>query len=122
MMTIEMAMNDAAQEASRLGSIGTVPSSGTREVSIKAAMVTRSGGLLLSDNLTVTMQTYGSVYDYGHHAANATQTAGAGTRQQLVQYVVSYSQPFLTPIASAVLKGQTSITHKTTIMVQNEPF
>ena len=122
MMVIEMAINDAAQEASRLGSLGTLPATGTREDAIKAAVVTRAAGLLTSDYLTITMQSYGSIYNYGHHAANATQTPGAGSGRQLVQYVVAYAQPLLTPLASTVLGGRTSFTHSTTIMVQNEPF
>jgi TadE-like protein len=52
MMTIEMAMNDAAQEASRLGSLGTLPATGSREDAIKDAIVTRAAGLLASANLT----------------------------------------------------------------------
>jgi Flp pilus assembly protein TadG len=122
MMTIEMAMNDAAQEASRLGSLGTLPATGSREDAIKAAMVTRAAGLLASANLTITMQSYGGAYNYGHHAANATQTPGPGSSRQLVQYVVAYAQPLLTPFATLALGGRTSIAHNTTIMVQNEPF
>lgn len=122
MMVVEMAVNDAAQEASRLGSLGTLPITGTREDAIKAAVVTRAAGLLTSNYLTVTMQSYGSVYNYGHHASDATQTPGAGSSRQLVQYVVAYAQPLLTPFASTVLGGRTSFTHSTTIMVQNEPF
>lgn len=122
MMTVEMAMNDATQAASRLGSLGTLPATGTRENSIKDAMVKRAAGLLTSSNLTVTMQSYGGAYNYGHHATNAAQTSGAGSSRQLVQYVVAYAQPLLTPFASMVLGGQTSFTHNTTIMVQNEPF
>lgn len=121
-MAVELAMNDAVQEASRLGSLGTLPAKGSREDSIKAAMVTQASGLLISDNLTVTMQSYGSIYNYGHHAADAIQTAGAGSSRQLVQYVVAYTQPLLTPFAAMVLGGRTSLIHNASIMVQNEPF
>ncbi len=123
-MTVEMALNDAVQAASRLGSLGTLPPKGTREDSIKAAMVTQASGLLDNNNLTVTMQSYGGVYYFNpaHRPANATQTAGAGGSRWLVQYAVTYTQPVLTPIASIVLGGQTSLVHNTTIMVQNEPF
>ena len=121
-MTVELALNDAVQAASRLGSLGTLPPSGSREDSIKAAMVTQAAGLLSSSNLTVTMQSFGAVYNYGHHAANATQTAGAGGSRWLVQYVVTYTQPLLTPVTPIILGGRTSLVHNTTIMVQNEPF
>lgn len=122
MMTVEMAMNDAAQEASRLGSLGTLPATGSREESIKAQMVTRAAGLLDTTHLTVVMQSYGTPYNYGHHAVNATQTAGAGATRQLVQYAITYVQPVMTPLAIVALGGQTSFSHSTTIMVQNEPF
>lgn len=122
MMTVEGAMNDAAREASRFGSLGTLPAKGSREDAIKDAMVTHAAGLLASNYLAVTMQSYGSVYDYGHHAANATQTSGAGSSRQLVQYVITYSQPLLTPFASVALGGQKIFTHSTTLMIQNEPF
>ena len=84
-LTVELALNGAVQAASRLGSLGTLPPSGSREDSIKAAMVTQAAGLLVSSNLTVTMQSYGVVYNYGHNAANATQTASAGSSRRLVK-------------------------------------
>lgn len=118
-MAIELALNDAVQEASRLGSLGTLPPSGSREDSIKATIVTRAAGLLDNNNLSVTMQSYGAPYNYGHHDSKATQTSGAGSSRWLVQYVVSYTQPLLTPLA---LGGKTSLVHSSTIMVQNEPF
>ena len=126
MLAVDMAMNDAAQEASRLGSLGTLQNQGGSPASITAAltaaMVTRAGGLLTSNYLTITMQSYGTAYDYGNHAANATQTAGVGSSRQLVTYVVTYSQPLLTPLGILALGGRTSFSHKATIMVQNEPF
>lgn len=122
MMTVEGAMNDAAREASRLGSLGILPAKGSREDAIKDAMVKHASGLLASNYLVVTMQSYGSTYNYGHHAADATQTSGAGSSRQLVQYVVTYSQPLLTPFASMALGGQQSFNHSITLMVQNEPF
>ena len=122
MMTVDMAVNDAAQAASRLGSLGTLPPKGSREDAIKAAMVDYGVGLLNNDYLTVTMQSYGTAYNYGHHDPNAKPISGAGSGRQLVQYLVSYSQPLLTPFSSALLGGQASFTHSTSIMVQNEPF
>ena len=84
--------------------------------------MTRASGLIDATTLTVTMQSFGSAYNYGHHPVNATQTAGAGSSRHLVQYVIAYAQPFLTPLAVAAMGGQISFTHNTTIMVQNEPF
>ena len=121
-LAVEMAMNDAVQEASRLGSLGTTAAGSSREDAIKAAIVARAAGLLDKNNLPVTMQSYGSAYNYGHHAANATQTAGPGSSRHLVQYIVSYTQPLLTPTAITVTGGKTSITHSTVTLVQNEPF
>jgi TadE-like protein len=123
MMTVEMVMNDATQEASRLGSLNALPDAGlTREQSIKKFMVTRAAGLLDASALTIVMQSYGGAYNYGHHPVSATQTAGAGGSRHLVQYIITYTQPILTPLAVAVMGGKTSVIHKTTIMVQNEPF
>lgn len=119
-MTVEMAVNDAAQSAARLGSLGTLPPTGSREAAIQAAIVNYGGGVLNNSYLTVVMQSYGTAYDYGHHAANATQTSGAGSGRQLVQYSVTYSQPLMTPFARTILGA--SFTHSLNIMVQNEPF
>jgi len=113
-MAVEMVMNDAVQEASRFGSIGT-----TTTADIKAKIVAQSAGLLDSNNLTVTVQSYGSAYTYGQANA-AAPTAGAGSGRQLVQYVVSYKQSLLTPVGIAAMGA--TITHSTAIMVQNEPF
>lgn len=123
-MTIELALNDAVQEASRLGSLGTLPSSGTREDSIKNAIVTRAAGLLDSNNLFITMSSYGTASQWSDNRnnKNVSPTAGAGSSRWLVQYVVTYTQPVLTLLGSSKLGGATSIVHSMTIMVQNEPF
>ena len=124
LLAVEMALIDGGQEAARLGSLGTLPVTGTREASIQSFVITREAGMLDATKLTITMQTYGGgrAADYAHRLSNTTKTAGAGSGRQLVEYQLSYVQPLLTPFAMAAMGGQTSFTHSTTIVVQNEPF
>jgi len=124
LLAVDMALIDGAQEAARLGSLGMLPVTGTREASIQDFIVTREAGLLSANKLTVTMQIYGGggAADYAQRLSNTTKTAGTGSGRQLVEYQLSYVQPLLTPLAVAAMGGQTSFTHNTTTVVQNEPF
>ena len=48
-------------------------------------------------------------------------TPGPGTANQVVQYAFTYTQPYLTPIATAITGNQEMI-HSVQVTVLNEPF
>ena len=123
MLTVDLALTNGVQEAGRLGSLGTLPATGSREAAIKDLLIKRGGGLLKTANLTVDMTVFGSgsAKDYASRTASTVKTVGAGGSRQLVQYHVTYVQELLTPIGMMYAIGN-SVSHDATILVQNEPF
>ncbi|MBV9783902.1 MAG: pilus assembly protein [Acidisphaera sp.] len=123
-MVTETALAYGARTASRFGITGqtTVPGANpqpaTRAAAIQYLVTARTAGILDPMQVSLSTKSYGSPAQFGN-ASDAT--AGAGSSGSIVEYDVSYTQPYLTPIAVAIT-GQTGVTHHATVIVQNEPF
>ncbi len=121
-LAVGAALDYGAWAASRFGTTGSLTAPGLatadRSSSIQALVIQNSGLLLSSTNLTVAESAYSN---FGAASAQAGASGGAGTSGQVVAYTLTYSQPFLTPIA-AVLAGATNLIHTSTVVVLNEPF
>lgn len=123
-MLIEAALNAGGRAASRFGTTGaTVPYGmknppATRGDSLVQLVIDNSGGLLIVSRLAIGETSYASAADL---ASGKGGTAGPGTAGQVVRYTFSYSQPYLTPIASAIT-GARQLVHSVTVTVINEPF
>lgn len=123
-MATETALAYGARTASRFGITGQTtvpglnPQPATRAAAIQYLVTARTAGIINPDTVSVSTKSYGSAAEYG----NASQmTAGPGSGGSIVEYDVTYTQPFLTPIAVAIT-GETGVTHHATVIVQNEPF
>lgn len=77
-----------------------------------------SGGFLRSANLTVTTTIYSNL---SAGVAAGTGTSGAGSGGAIVGYTLTYTQAFITPLATAVI-GRANVSHTTSLLVKNEPF
>lgn len=118
-LTTDLALNLGAIIGSRYGTIGSgADANGSRDASVRNAVISIAGGVLQSSQLTLTDQNYANAQAY---ATGGSSTGGSGATGTFVVYSLSYQQPFLTGIPSLFLSG-TSITHTTTVVVQNEPF
>lgn len=130
-LTVEMALNAGAREASRYGVTGQVPSTAPtlscsgqtlpagdyRTQEIIEIVVAGSGCILRESLLSVRMSSYD-----GFSSVGATGgAAGAGNGSQIVQYKLSYTAPVLTGIAATLL-GSSVWVHQTTLTVKNEPY
>ena len=117
-LTVDLALNIGVIAGSRYAITGVGYAAGTRDSTILSTIVSASGGILKSANLTLTSQAYSSPISYG---SGGNAVASTGSSGQLVIYTVSYQQSFLTGLPTAVL-GYGSIAHTATLIVQNEPF
>lgn len=128
-LLIESALNTGAMAASRFGSTGTTvapgitPAPTDRDGSIRAVLIQNSGGLLSTDRLQIAPASYVNYSSLANdttpnHSNGAT---GAGAASQVVHYTLTYTQPYLTPIAAAIT-GQSQLTHTVQVTVLNEPF
>jgi Flp pilus assembly protein TadG len=94
----------------------------SREAAITQIMATSGIGLINPSYLTVTLTSYANFASVGL-ASNAT--SGAGGPGAIVQYQVSYFQPWLfswPAYPPAVVTGLAGWQYKLTTVVQNEPF
>lgn len=112
------------REASRFGVTGApYPLSmsanppGSREGAITAIIGNIGGGLINQARLSVTLTAYPSFSAVGQGGG----TNGAGGPAAVVQYQVTYPQPFLTSLAASIA-GTPFLLHSATTVVQNEPF
>lgn len=119
-LTTGAALDEAVLRASRFGitgqasQLGEPPQYTCRSQTIAWIITSSTGGFLKPENLTVSIQSYGSVSGL----SGGIPTAGAGTGGQIVTYTATYVQPFLT----GTWVNLTSLTHKATVVVKNEPF
>lgn len=128
------ALDHAALKASRFGATGAtqIPEwqrrgtpvadlPGTRTEAVRWLVSTSTGGLIRLDasQLTVTAENWSSLGAITPTAEPGTGEGGAGA---IVSYTITYRQPFITGAVAASLWGGTGFTHRTTIVVKNEPF
>ena len=128
------ALDHAALKASRFGATGSaqIPEwqrggtpvadlPGTRTEAVRWLVSTSTGGLIRLDaaQLTVTAENWSSL---GAIAPTATPGSGEGGSGAIVSYTITYRQPFITGAVAASLWGGNGFTHRTTIVVKNEPF
>lgn len=121
------ALDWAALRASRFGMTGGTTvrgsTSGDNVPTCRSAIIPwlvtyRTAGFLNSANLTVTTTVYSSL---STGRAGTGGTTGAGTGGAIIGYQLNYTRPFITPLA-AIVTGSSSITHRATLLIKNEPF
>jgi Flp pilus assembly protein TadG len=123
-LLIESALGAGARAASRFGSTGTTVAAGInppppdRDTSIEDLVIQNSGNLLLPNRLQITEASYAS---FAAVTAGGAGTPGPGNASQVVQYTFTYTQPYLTPVATAIT-GQQNLIHSVHVTVLNEPF
>ena len=126
-LLVESALNAGAMAASRFGSNGATVAAGItpaptdRISSIQGVVLQSAGGVLLASRLQIQQASYVS---FAALASDVTQTNGvngAGTGNQVVHYTLTYTEPYLTPIAAAIA-GKTQMIHTVQVTVLNEPF
>jgi hypothetical protein len=112
------------REASRFGVTGAAYPPGmsgnppkSREDAIPAIIAYYGAGFIDPGRLRVTLTVYPSFSAVGQGGG----TSGAGGPGAVVQYQVTYTQPFLTSFAASIA-GTSSLQHSATTVVQNEPF
>jgi Flp pilus assembly protein TadG len=123
-LMIDSALGAGARAASRFGSTGTTVAAGItpppadRNTSIVGLVLQSSGGLLLPSRLQFTAASYAT---FAAVTAGGAGTAGPGAASEVVRYTFTYTQPYLTPIATAITGNQQMI-HSVQVTVLNEPF
>lgn len=126
-LAVDLALNYGTAAAARYaitgaitGTSGSGGSNATNNAAIANVIVSSTGGWL---NLSRVMVTATSYANPGSYAAGTGKVSGSnGVGGNVVVYSISYTQPFLTGMAALVGSTSTSITHQTTIVVQNEPY
>ena len=108
----------AAKADMRLADVRITPPPPDRNTSIEDVLIQNSGGLLRADRIQIVEASYAS---FAALAGGGASTPGPGAASQAVQYTVTYTQPYLTPIATAIT-GQTQLIHHVHVVVLNEPF
>lgn len=126
-LAVDMALQFGTASAARYGITGAVSGAAANNASTVGTMiVSNSGNLLNSANLTVSASAYSSATSYAANGAATSNNFGGSS--SVVIYSVTYVAPFLTGVpyllAKLVPSGNfgTSITHKATVVVQNEPY
>jgi Flp pilus assembly protein TadG len=121
---IDTALGAGARAASRFGSTGATVAPGisppptSRNDSLQQVVIHNSGGLLQASRLQIAGRSYAS---FAAIAAHGPSTPGPGGADQVVQYTFTYTQPYLTPIAVAIV-GRQQLVHTVGVTVLNEPF
>ena len=123
-LAVGATLDYGAQRAARLGTVGSVVANGAtapdpaRRSAIRAAVLNATTGVLQDSQLgEVTTKSFA-----GFAAAGSKGKDGPGTGKEVVQYQLSYVQPFLTGSLAAAMTGRPSITHTSTVTLANEPF
>lgn len=91
---------------------------GCRSAMIPWLVTHSTSGFLKTANLTVNTEVFS---DIGAGVARTGGTTGAGGGGAIVGYALSYRQPFMTPLP-VLVTGRTELTHRTTLVIKNEPF
>lgn len=125
------ALDHGALRASRFGATGAsaIPASqtgGAPASELPASrpeavrwLVSRSTAGLIQNNAQLTVTT-ASWTGLGGFTGNGTPGEGFGS--EIVSYTITYRQPFISGVIAESLWGGDSITHRTTIIIMNEPF
>ena len=122
---VASALDFGARSAGRAGITGTKDVTGTaasaadRASAVRAAVLHGTGDFLQDGQLTISVQSYGSIAD---EAANKNGASGNGASGQYVVYSLTYVQPPFTGTFIAGLIGKSSFTYTSTVLVTNEPF
>ena len=134
---VHVALDISARNASRLGSTGTIGASGTngavatdadRQTAMRnLIIISATGKLLNSGNLTITQQAYNTAADA---TAGQNAVSGPGGAGRFVRYTLTYLQPTYAGDWSQILMRlfgsssalPTTFVHTSTILVTNEPF
>lgn len=124
------ALDHAALRASRFGATGSngIPEwqrGGTplaemptcRSQGIEWIIGATAGQLIeQGPNLSITTATWGTVGGTG------AGTEGAGAGGQITSYTITYFQPWITGGIAARIWGEGGFSHRSTIVIKNEPF
>jgi len=123
-VTIDLALNFGARAASRFGMTGATAPAGmspppaSRGAALQQIVINATGGLLQLSRLALVETAYPTV---SYFVTSTAGSAGAGGPTQIVQYSLTYTQPYLTGIP-ALIMGQSFIAHHATVVVLNEPY
>ncbi len=121
-LAVGAALDHGAHVASRFGTTGSTTAAGVpgtdRMTTLQGLVIQGSGNLLRPERLQMMVSNYPNVADA---VQNTDGSSGPGTAGQVVVYTLTYSQPYLTPIA-AVLAGNDALIHTSSVVVLNEPY
>lgn len=126
-LAVDLALNYGTSAAARYaitgavtGTSGSSGSNATNDATIRNLIVSSTGGLLDPSRVMVTATSYANPSSY---AAGAGKVSGSnGYSGSVVVYSITYTQPFLTGLPTLLASTSSSITHQTTVVVQNEPY
>lgn len=123
-LAVGAALDYGAQRAARLGTVGSAVANGAtapdgaRKSAIRAIVLNSTAGVLQDTRLgEIATKNYA-----GFGAAGGKGADGPGAGSQVVQYQLSYVQPFVTGSLAETIMGRPSITHTSTVILANEPF
>lgn len=140
-------LENAANEASRMGKTGYIAAQMTREAYLKKIVSDRIDGLMDPDLLTMTTKVYkgfddvgkpepftdantSGMYDYGEVFNDTNGNgqwdsdmggSGQGDERDVVVYDFNYPWKYMTPFIGNILSND-GITIGTRIVIRNEPF
>lgn len=113
-------LENAAYNTSRLAKTGFVTNGQTQGQTVSQIMTQELqsfGTFIDTSKVTMTSTAYGSFSGIG-----GAGTAGYGTAQQIVVYVVSYPWTLFTPMIGNIIGTNGKITLTSRIVVRNEPY
>lgn len=121
-LAVGAALDHGAHVAGRFGTTGATTAAGMsgtdRATTLRDLVVQGSGNLLRPERLQMTVSSYPNI---AAAVAGTGGSSGPGTAGQVVMYTLTYSQPYLTPMA-AVLAGNDALIHTSSVVVLNEPY
>ena len=121
-LAIGAALDHGARAASRFGTTGALALPGSpinnRLAALQAEVINNSGMLLSAANLQMSETSYSG---FGNALGGSGGVDGPGQAGQVVLYKLTYTQPYLTPIAVAVM-GHIAGIYTSTVAVLNEPY
>ena len=119
-LTVSAALEAGVHQAGRRSIVDAGVSSTTvRATALKTAILAASGGLLEEGRLTVTPVSFDHVASTG---AEAKASAGSAALKRNTRYELTYVQPLLTGNLAETALNKAVITHKSTVVVVDEPL
>lgn len=116
-LTVSAALEFGVHQAGRRSMVETDTSNTTARASaLKAAVLAASGGLLEGARLTVTPVNFDHVASTGAEAR-----AGSAPLKRNMRYDLTYDQPLLTGSLAETALNSSVFTHKSTVVVVDEP-